>query len=68
MNKYEVSLNWHSEIHNFYTYAPTKVKALTNAIFQLAEEVGMSARYVRMHIMEEYKNKFTVKLIKEEKE
>ena len=58
---YQVTINWKGEIHHLYSQASTKHKALHNCIRQLAIGLGISNSYVRNYILEDGKDRYTIK-------
>lgn len=44
---YKVTLNWHGEIHEFYTHATSETKALRQACGRLSNRVGRLYKHVR---------------------
>ena len=42
-----IKLNWYGEVHTFYTNSTTDLKALGNAISQLAKRLKVSRNYVK---------------------
>ena len=56
MNVYEVTLNWHGEIHTFFTSARSKIQAKCNAMKRLSEELEMNLGIVRKHFKYESNN------------
>ena len=46
--KYLVILNWHGEIHRFFTTATTELHAMNNGVYKLAKVLG---RDVKAHFM-----------------
>uniref|UniRef100_A0A6M3IIY8 Uncharacterized protein n=1 Tax=viral metagenome TaxID=1070528 RepID=A0A6M3IIY8_9ZZZZ len=42
-----VKLNWCGELHTFYTSSTTDLKALGNAVTQLAKHLKVSRNYVK---------------------
>ena len=65
MNRYKVTLNWHGEVLTFYTEASSKMKALTNAIYQLAEKSNRVAYSVRQYFLNG-KNRYEVKEVNQD--
>ena len=63
--KYKVILNWHGELKTYYTYASTKMEALTISIYKMAEELDRASYHVRAYILAEGKSRFTVEKLKE---
>ena len=54
--KYKVTLNWHGELHIFYTHSISRAKALANAIIKLAGKLGRSNYSVRQYFIGEKDN------------
>ena len=48
-NLYKVTLNWYGEVHTLYTSSTTDLKALNNAISQLAKRLKVSRWRVKMY-------------------
>uniref|UniRef100_A0A6H2A6D3 Uncharacterized protein n=1 Tax=viral metagenome TaxID=1070528 RepID=A0A6H2A6D3_9ZZZZ len=46
-SKFVVKLSWYGELHIFYTNSTTDLKALSNAISQLAKRLKVSRNYVK---------------------
>jgi hypothetical protein len=46
---HKVTLNWYGEIYTLYTNSSTDLKALGNAVVQLAKRFGVSRYRVRMY-------------------
>ena len=46
---HKVVLNWHGELHTFYTNSSNDIGALMNAQFQLAKKLHITFYKVRQH-------------------
>jgi len=58
---YQVTINWKGEIHRLFSCSSTKHKALHNCIRQLAIGLGLSVSYVRNYVLEDGKDRYTIK-------
>ena len=50
-NLYIVTLNWYGEIHTLYTSSSSDLKALGNAVSQLAKRLKVSRWKVKMYYL-----------------
>ena len=46
---YKVTLNYHGELHEFYTTTTSQRHALKNAQYQLAQKLGKDLAFVQRH-------------------
>uniref|UniRef100_A0A6M3KY90 Uncharacterized protein n=1 Tax=viral metagenome TaxID=1070528 RepID=A0A6M3KY90_9ZZZZ len=58
-SKFVVKLSWYGELHIFYTNSTTDLKALGNAVSQLAKRLKVSRNYVK-HSFDGRKDNFKV--------
>jgi hypothetical protein len=50
--RYQITINWKGEVHEFYRHATSADQALRHAIRQLAREVGYTTKMVRDWVMD----------------
>ena len=60
--RYQITINWNGEVHEFYRHATSPVQALRHAIRELARKVGYSTRYVKDYVMEDVSGRWEVKV------
>ena len=60
---FEVTLNWHDEVHTFYRYAKNERNALTLSIRALAKEVGFFYAPVHAYITDAKKDRWKVSMV-----
>ena len=48
---WEVRINWHGEIHTFFTTAPTAQRAKLQGYYRLAQTLGTSKAAIQRHVM-----------------
>jgi len=48
--KYKVLINYHNEVHIFYTHSKSDDKALDNCIKKLSKKVGYTYGFVRCYV------------------
>ncbi len=56
MNKYKVTLNWHGEVHTFYTHAKSELSAMYRACYQLADVLEGESGGMRYYSVRQYFN------------
>jgi len=60
--RYQVTINWQGEVHEFYRHATSAPQALRHAIRQLARKVGYETRAVRLYAMDSGHDRWKVEV------
>jgi hypothetical protein len=58
--RFKVIINWHGEVHTFYTQCKSEERALYNAITRLAGKVGMKRMFVAPYVMDANQRRWEV--------